>query len=110
MEGLALHMHSGKQMTDSHMEYLNNLLNLYHKEAKDNVFKGNQGLELTLEVLNEIRVSINHLESLETSLRDLILIHDTYIEKVLSHVLVEVQEVHTITSKSHKKVKKIWKK
>ena len=36
--------------------------------------------------------------------------HDIDIEKDLTHVLVEVQEVHTITNNSHKKVKKIWQK
>ena len=48
MKGLALHMHSGKHMTDSHLEYLNNMIKLYHKETKDSMFKGNQGLELAL--------------------------------------------------------------
>ena len=49
------------------------------------------------------------MENPETSLRDLVHTHDIDIEKALTHVLVEVQEVHTITSKSHKKVKKICK-
>ena len=54
-------------MTDSHLEYLNNLINLYHKETKHSIFKGNQGLELTLEALDEIRVLMNGVEIHSTS-------------------------------------------
>ena len=62
MRGLALQMHSRKYMTDSHLEYINNLINLYHKETKHSVFKENKGLEITQEALDEIRVSINGME------------------------------------------------
>ena len=109
MKCLDLQMHSGKHTTDSHLEYLNNMLNIYHKEARDSVFKGNQGLELTLETLNEIKLSINGKEMPDTSLEDLVNTHDTYIEKALTPVLVEIQELQTITIKSHKKVNKICK-